>query len=125
MDSAGRRRPIARGGPLPADYTILTSQRLVLSRLWGVVTQLDMYEYRARIANDPRFESDYSELADLTGIVVSVVPSKIIAESMAMVPFDAGVRRALVVTSAQREATAIIATAVADHGHVVRVFASV
>jgi hypothetical protein len=111
---------------MPADYVIWPSDRLVVSRGWGVLTEIDVREHCGRLAADPRFESGYYQLADLTGIVSFAVPPQALAESTGVVPFDAGVRRAFVVASAaQREAASIIATNAADYGHVVRVFGSV
>jgi hypothetical protein len=111
---------------MPADHVIFPAERLVLNRAWGMLTELEVREQCARVATDPRFESDYSQLADLTGVVSFDVAPKRLAESICLSLFDAGVRRAIVVSSlAQREAAIMIATTGAARGDIVRVFATV
>jgi hypothetical protein len=53
---------------MPADYTIDTERRLVYSRGWGDLTDADLLEHQRRLALDPRFHPDFSQLIDLLGV---------------------------------------------------------
>ena len=49
---------------MPSDYVIDAEYRLVRSRLWGGVTDADLFDHQRRLAADPKFSSDYSQLID-------------------------------------------------------------
>jgi hypothetical protein len=49
---------------VPSDYVIDAEHRLVRSRLWGEVTDADLLDHQRRLAADPRFSSDFSQLID-------------------------------------------------------------
>ena len=53
---------------MPADYEIDVERQLVHSRAWGHVTDTDLLEHQRRLALDPRFHSDFSQLWDLLGV---------------------------------------------------------
>jgi hypothetical protein len=49
---------------MPSDYVIDIEDRLVRSRLWGEVTDADLLDHQRRLAEDPQFSSDFSQLID-------------------------------------------------------------
>jgi hypothetical protein len=49
---------------MPSDYVIDTEHRLVRSRLWGVATDADLFNHQRKLARDPQFNSDFSQLVD-------------------------------------------------------------
>jgi hypothetical protein len=49
---------------MPSDYVIDTEYRLVRSRLWGDATDADLFDHQRRLAEDPQFSSDFSQLID-------------------------------------------------------------
>jgi hypothetical protein len=53
---------------MPADYTIDTERQLVHSRAWGAVTNADLFDHQRRLALDPRFHRDCSQLLDFLGV---------------------------------------------------------
>jgi hypothetical protein len=53
---------------MPADYTIDVKRQLVHSRAWGHVTDTDLLEHQRRLALDPRFHPDFSQLWDLLAV---------------------------------------------------------
>lgn len=52
---------------MPVQYTIDGRNHLVRTTFNGVVTDCDVFEHASRLRNEPAFEPDFSELADLTG----------------------------------------------------------
>jgi hypothetical protein len=53
---------------LPARYSIDVERKLVISLGWGVMTSADVREHRRALRSDPRFDSNFRELVDMSGI---------------------------------------------------------
>jgi hypothetical protein len=53
---------------MPSDYVIDIEYRLVRSRLWGEATDADLFDHQRRLAEDPQFNSDYSQLIDVRDV---------------------------------------------------------
>ena len=58
-----RQRP-----ELPISYDIDKKQRLVVSRLWDVVTNDEVDDHNRALRADPDFDPSYRQLIDLSGI---------------------------------------------------------
>jgi len=53
---------------MPVDYTIDAERQLVYSRAWGEVTDAELLDHQGRLALDPRFNADFSQLLDFVGV---------------------------------------------------------
>jgi hypothetical protein len=104
-------------------YTIDVGRRLVLTRGWGVISTGDLQEITRRILGDPRFESDFRALANLSEVTEITVDSPAMAEAAALPRFNADARRAMVATSpAVHTVASRFAGYAARNGQQVRVF---
>lgn len=84
---------------LPATYEIDPQQRLVTSRLWGRVTDNEVFEHNQKLRTDPRFDPTYHQLTDLSGVTeIGVSTSTVNATSLDQY-FAPGTRRAFVATT--------------------------
>ena len=81
---------------LPATYEIDPQRRLVTSRLWGAVTDDEVFEHNQKLRNDPRFDPTYRQLTDLMGVTEIGVSTSTINETSLDQFFEPGTRRALV-----------------------------
>lgn len=81
---------------MPISYEIDPKRRLIISRLTGIVTDEDVQEQRRRLPADPRFEPNYRQLIDLTGITEVRVTSSAITTAASAQYFTPGTRRAFV-----------------------------
>ena len=66
---------------LPATYEIDHKQRLVTSRLWGPVTEDEVFEHNDKLRNDPEFDPSYRQFVDMTGITEIKVGTGMINET--------------------------------------------
>ncbi len=82
---------------MPFSYSIDAANRLVTSRGWGIVTGAEIMEHQDRLANDPAFRSEYSQLADLTAATAIEVDGDAVRALAKRDFFSATSRRALVV----------------------------
>ena len=53
---------------MPADYTIDTSQKMVFSKAFGIMTDEDIYAHQNKLRDDPDFDPGFSQLVDCTGV---------------------------------------------------------
>jgi len=53
---------------MPSSYKIDKSRRLVSSEASGLVTMADLMAHQDKLASDPDFAADYSQLYDLTRV---------------------------------------------------------
>jgi hypothetical protein len=83
---------------LPFKFEIDSQRRLVTSRLWGAVTDSEVYEHNQKLRTDPRFDPTYRQLTDLTGVTEIAVSTSMINETSLDQFFEPGTRRAMVAT---------------------------
>lgn len=81
---------------MPADYTISTAHRVILSYAWGVFTFEDAKLHRARLLQDRDFSPDhrqYMHLLDVSHIEMSSDEIRYLAHGTVLAPHS---RRAMV-----------------------------
>jgi hypothetical protein len=83
---------------LPATYSIDPDQRLVISRIWGTVTNDEVREHNRRLRTDALFDPRYRQLADMCDVTQSLVSTTSIQETARDQFFAPGTRRAFVVS---------------------------
>jgi len=71
----------------------------VLVRAWGTLTDEELAENSRTLRDDPRFQPDFSQLADLRGVTLLTATRTGIRYLAQINPFGAGARRAIVVGS--------------------------
>lgn len=81
---------------MPISYDIDDKQRRITSRLWGAVTEDEVYGHNSQLRRDPRFNPDYRQLVDLTGITEIRVSTNMINDTARDQFFTPGTRRAFV-----------------------------
>ena len=81
---------------MPASYEIDPQRRLVLSRLWGAVTDAEVYDHNRRLRADPSFNPTYLQLTDLTGVTQIGVTTGMINDTSLDQFFEPGTRRAII-----------------------------
>ena len=81
---------------MPTSYTIDRARHLVLSRLWGVLTDEDVRGHRRSLAADPAFDPSFHHLADLRELIVAALSPATVAEVARESVFKRGARRAFV-----------------------------
>jgi hypothetical protein len=84
---------------MPTSYTIDAKQGLVTSRLWGAVTEDEVYEHNDKLRNDPAFVPNYRQLVDMTGITEILVGSGMINSTSLDQFFTPGTRRAFIASN--------------------------
>ena len=85
---------------MPFDYRIDVARRLVISRAWGVLTTPDLLGHAATLGKDPRFRPDMRQLVDFCDVTKLEITTDTVRQMVALNPFLAGSRRALVFGSA-------------------------
>jgi hypothetical protein len=60
--------PVILGMGMPFDYEFDESNRLLRTRIWGVVTGEDLRRHLDRVSRDERLQGDLGELVDLGGV---------------------------------------------------------
>jgi hypothetical protein len=83
---------------LPISYAIDQKQKLVVSRLWGTVTEDEIHGHNSNLRSDPDFVPNYRQLVDMTAVKGPLVSSKTINETSLDQFFSPGTRRAFVAT---------------------------
>jgi hypothetical protein len=82
---------------MPADYKIDTSKRMVFSIAYGNLTDQDVYAHLEKLRNDPDFDPEFSQLADLTNVThIDDLSTEAIYALAEKDPFDIGSQRAFV-----------------------------
>jgi hypothetical protein len=79
---------------LSISYEIDHSQRLVTSRLSGVVTNDEVRDHNERLRTDPEFDPGYRQLIDLSGITEVRVTTPTVTSAAQDQYFAPGSRRA-------------------------------
>jgi hypothetical protein len=83
---------------LPVSYSIDPDLRLVISRIWGTVTNDDVNEHDRQLRADPLLDPTYSQLADMSEVTLNLVSSNTVQETAREQFFVPGARRAFVVS---------------------------
>ncbi|HTD82785.1 MAG TPA: hypothetical protein VK648_03240 [Gemmatimonadaceae bacterium] len=81
---------------MPISYDIDEGERRVTSRLWGAVTEDEVYGHNRELRSDPRFNPGYRQFVDLTGITEVRVSTNMISNTAHDQFFTPGTRRAFV-----------------------------
>ncbi|MFL5544798.1 MAG: hypothetical protein ACJ792_08825 [Gemmatimonadaceae bacterium] len=84
---------------MPISYDIDGKQRLVISRLSGVVTNDEVYNHNKRLRTDPQFDPNYRQLIDLTGITEVRIDTSTVTASAQDQYFTPGARRAFIAST--------------------------
>lgn len=84
--------------PVPASYSIDPDHRMVISRLWGTVTNDEVHQHNRRLRCDRLFDPTYRQLADMSDVTLNMVTSSNVQETARDQYFVPGTRRALVVS---------------------------
>lgn len=83
---------------MPISYSIDPEQKLVTSRIWGVVTNDEVDEHNRQLRSDPMFDPTYAQIADMTGVTRNMVTFSNVQQTARDQYFTPGVRRALLVS---------------------------
>jgi len=84
---------------LPVSYSIDPNQKLVMSRIWGTVTNDEVGQHNRQLRADPLFDPTYRQLADMSDVTVNMVTFNNVQETARDQYFAPGTRRALVVSN--------------------------
>jgi hypothetical protein len=101
---------------MPIQHTIDVERRLVHSRLWDVVTELDAWSSAASLMDDPSFDPTFVQLSDMRAVTKIEVSPGTIRDLAVMRIFDATARRALVVGSDLQTGVGRMTTSYAERG---------
>jgi hypothetical protein len=101
---------------MPIEHTIDTQRRIVQSRLWDVVTELDAWGSAAALVNDPSFDPTFLQLADMREVKKIEVNNSTVRELAVMNIFSPESRRALVVASDVQFGIGRMTTSFAENG---------
>jgi hypothetical protein len=71
---------------------------MVMSRVWGTVTNDEVDEHNRRLRADPLFDPTYRQLADMSEVTLNLVSADNVQETARDQYFAPGTRRALVVS---------------------------
>jgi hypothetical protein len=83
---------------MPASYRIDPERKLVVSLLTDPVTDADVYDHNERLRADPRFDPNFIQLADMSGVTEILVTTGVIVDTARDQFFNPGVPRAFVAT---------------------------
>jgi len=84
---------------MPATYRLDLTNRVVWSLAWGALTDEELQAHSKTLRADPRFEAEFRQLQDLTGVDTSAVTSSGLTRLTQMNPFGKRARRAVLVSS--------------------------
>jgi hypothetical protein len=79
---------------MPVQFTVDSSKRLVVCRVEGQITVRDLVGYFETLKGNPRFDSRFSELVDLTAVISSEVNYQSATMLASIDPFSHEARRA-------------------------------
>jgi hypothetical protein len=82
---------------VPGSYLIDVANRLVVSRVWGVVAAETFIAHARGLAADSRFEPSFRQIADLREIARAELSAEDVRQIAEANPFGPGARRAVVV----------------------------
>jgi hypothetical protein len=104
-------------------YSIDPDQRLVISRISGTVANDDVREHNQLLRTDPLFDPTYKQLADMTGVALSLVSTETVQETAHDQFFAPGTPRAFVVSDdASFGLCRMFATHAESYGQTITVF---
>lgn len=83
---------------MPISYSIDLDKRIVRTRVWGEVSNEEVHDHNQRLRTDPRFDPNYKQLADMSGVTRNTVTFNNVQETARDQYFTPGTRRALVVS---------------------------
>lgn len=87
---------------MPWEYTIDVDARLVYSRAWGHLTDVDLLDHQHQLARDPLFDRDLSQLVDFLGVIdMAAVKTDTLMTLARQNLWGAHSRRAFVVVQAE------------------------
>lgn len=101
---------------MPIQHTIDVEHRLVRSRLWAVVTEVDAWSSAASLMDDPAFDPSFAQLSDMREVTRIEVSASTIRDLAVMRIFDPTARRALVVASDLQTGVGRMTTSYAERG---------
>jgi hypothetical protein len=101
---------------MPISHTIDTEHRLVRSRLWDVVTEVDAWSSAATLMNDPAFDPTFAQIADMREVTRVEVGANTVRDLAVMGIFDPKARRALLVASGLQRGVGRMTTSYAEGG---------
>ena len=81
---------------MPAAYEIDPNRRLVTTRLWGSVSENEIYEHNDKLRNDPAFDPSYRQCADMSALTEVTVSADVIRDTANDQFFLPGTRRAFI-----------------------------
>jgi hypothetical protein len=81
---------------MPVTYEIDRNRHLVTTRLWGPVTDDEVYEHNEKLRSDPEFDPSYRQIADMTGVTEIAVSTSMINETAQDQFFTPGTPRAFI-----------------------------
>ncbi len=84
---------------MPISYDIDPNERLVISRLSGVVTNDEVQIHNRSLRTDPQFDPSYRQLIDLTGITEIRITTDTVTTAAQNQYFTPGARRAFIATT--------------------------
>src|SRR5206468_766239 len=91
--------PLNLSEEVPISYDIDPNERLVVSRLSGVVTNDEVQIHNSSLPTDPQFDPSYRQLIDLSGITEIRITTDTVTTAAQNQYFTPGTRRAFVATS--------------------------
>ena len=71
---------------------------MVMSRIWGTVTNDEVHQHNQGLRTDPLFDPTYRQLADMSDVTLNTVSADNVQETARDQYFVPGTRRALVVS---------------------------
>jgi hypothetical protein len=101
---------------MPIQHTVDVERRLVRSRLWDVVTEVDAWSSAASLMDDPAFDPTFMQLSDMREVTKIEVSPTTIRDLAVMRIFDPEARRALVVASDLQTGVGRMTTSYAERG---------
>jgi hypothetical protein len=101
---------------MPIEHTIDVNRRVVYSRLWDVVTEVDAWSSAASLVNDPTFDPTFVQLSDMRTVTRVDVSTDTIRQLAVMRIFDPEVPRAIVVASELQRGIGRMTTSYAERG---------
>lgn len=108
---------------MPLTYTIDRSQRVVISRFSGVLSESDIHSARERLHSDASFNPAFSQLVDLSEVTAIDISVPSLARIAGTTSYTPGTRRAIVgVNDIQYEMARLYAAFSEPHQQLVHVF---
>jgi hypothetical protein len=101
---------------MPIRHTIDVERRLVYSRLWDIVTEVDAWSSAASLMDDPTFDPTFAQLSDMRDVTKIEVSASTIRDLAVMHIFEAEARRAIVVASDLQTGVGRMTTSYAERG---------